>query len=372
MKIAFQSVFYPYRGGIAQFNSSLFRALEKKAEVRAFNFSLQYPALFFPGSSQYVAADDAVDAVPSLRILNSINPVSYLKTANEIKAYQPDFLLTAYWMPFFAPSQGMVCRLVKDSIKTISIINNITPHERRWGDDVLNRFFLKQQQAHVVMGNAIKDELTRYISDAKVLLHPHPIYRHFGQRVDKEIALKKLELPTNKKTILFFGLIRTYKGLDVLIKAFNELSDEYQLIIAGESYKDFSKYQQLIDKSPNKSRIFTFRRYIPDHEVPYFFSVAQVCVLPYKKATQSGVVAIAFHFDVPVIVTDEGNLKDIISPYGTGIVVDEPEPLKIAKSIQHFFALDSPQQYLENISSFKQKFTWDHMAKEIIQLYQKI
>ena len=370
MKIAYQSVFYPYRGGIAQFNASLFRALEKKAEVKAFNFSLQYPQFFFPGSSQYVSSEDDADAVPSIRMLNSINPVSYFKTAAAIKAYNPDLLISAYWMSLLAPAQGTVCRLVKKSIKTISVINNITPHERKWGDYYMNRYFLKQQQAHLVMGNAVKDELKEYITDAKYLLHPHPIYNHFGIKIPRETAFKKLGLPNNKKTILFFGLIREYKGLDVLIKAFSKLSDDYQLVIAGEAYENFKKYDDLIAESPNKDRIILYRRYIPDSEVASFFSVTDLCVLPYKSATQSGVVAVSFHFEVPVLVTDKGNLKDTIAPYNTGIVVDESDAVLLTKAINQFFDNGRMEEYKINIKVFKQKFTWDHMADKIIDLYK--
>ncbi|UZR94496.1 glycosyltransferase [Chondrinema litorale] len=372
MKIAYQSVFYPYRGGIAQFNASLFRALEKKAEIKAFNFSLQYPQILFPGTSQYVSESDIADNIPSERILNSINPLSYLKTAAAIRAYKPDILISAYWMSFLAPAQGTVARLVKKSAKTISVINNITPHERKLGDYLMNQYFLKQQQAHVVMGNAVKNELKEYIPDAKLMLHPHPIYNHFGGKIPKVDALKSLNLPTGKKTLLFFGLIREYKGLDVLLKAFNKLSDAYQLVIAGESYEDFSKYEELINNSPNRDRIFVFRRYIPDDEVASFFSASDLCVLPYKSATQSGVVAVAFHFDLPVLVTDKGNLKDTIEPYDTGIVIDEPDENMLSLAVNKYFEEAQENQFIENIKHFKKKFTWDHMAEELITFAKNI
>ncbi len=369
MRIAFQSVFYPYRGGIAQFNASLFRALENLAEVKAFNFSLQYPSLFFPGSSQYVATSDKADKIPSTRSLNSINPISYYNTAKEINRFSPDLLLTAYWLPFLAPAQGSVCKLLKKKTLNIALINNITPHEKKLSDYQLNKFFLEQQHGYVVMGNAIKNELLQYVSHAQYLQHPHPIYAHFGTKIDKQAARFQLKIDNDKKTLLFFGLIRPYKGLDLLIEAFSKLDDSYQLVIAGESYEDFNKYQQLIDVSPNRERIHIFDRYIPDGEVPLFFSAADLCVLPYKSATQSGVVAAAFHFDLPVVVTDKGNLKDIIEPYGTGLVSLTTSAHEIAKHIKDFFEKGQADLITEKIKKFKIKYTWSHLAKEIIDLH---
>ena len=369
MRIAFQSVFYPYRGGIAQFNASLFRALENFAEVKAFNFSLQYPSLFFPGSSQYVTASDDADKIPSVRKLNSINPISYYKTAKEINRFSPDLLLTAYWLPFMAPAQGSVCKLLKNKTVNIALINNITPHEKKLSDYQLNRYFLEQQHGYVVMGNAIKNELLQYVSQAQYLQHPHPIYAHFGNKMDLQNARFKLKIDGNKKTLLFFGLIRAYKGLDILIEAFGKLDQTYQLVIAGESYEDFKKYQLLIDALPNKNNIHIYNKYIPDNEVPHFFSAADLCVLPYKSATQSGVVAAAFHFDLPVIVTDKGNLKDIIEPYGTGLVSKSTSAIEIARTIKDFFEKEQAENIIENIKEFKSKYTWKHMAKEIIDLH---
>ena len=236
----------------------------------------------------------------------------------------------------------------------------------------MNQYFLKQQQAHVVMGNAVKNELKEYIPDAKIMLHPHPIYNHFGGKIPRVDALNSLNLPTDKKTLLFFGLIREYKGLDVLLKAFSKLSDAYQLVIAGESYEDFTKYEELINNSPNRDRIYVFRRYIPDDEVASFFSASDLCVLPYKSATQSGVVAVAFHFDLPVLVTDRGNLKDIIEPYDTGLVVNEPDENMLALAINKYFDEAQENRFIENIKHFKQKFTWDHMADELITFAKNI
>ena len=190
MRIAFQSVFYPYRGGIAQFNASLFRALESFSEIKAFNFSLQYPSLFFPGSSQFVNTGDQADPISSVRMLNSIDPISYYKTAKAIDSFEPDILLTAYWQPFLAPAQGTVCKKLKRKTVNISILNNITPHEKKWSDYWLNKYFLKQQHAHLVMGKAIKHELLEYLPNAKCTLHPHPIYAHFGEKKDKKFSLR--------------------------------------------------------------------------------------------------------------------------------------------------------------------------------------
>lgn len=305
MKIAFLSTFYPYRGGIAQFNASLFRALEKKHDVRAFNFSLQFPSLIFPGATQFVSEQDQADPIPSERCLNSINPLSYWATYRQIRKMQSDLLLLSYWLPLLAPAFGSVAWLLRrEGVRVVSVLNNLIPHEHRAGDALFNRFYLSQNDAYIVMGEAVRRDLLRLSPGALHELHPHPVYQHFTARPSKAEARAYLGIPTDRKVLLFFGLIRHYKGLDLLIRAFNRLPEGYSLLIAGESYEDFAEYQSLIDSGGKKAAVYLFNRYIPDSEVPYFFQAADVCVLPYRSATQSGVVAIACDFGLPVIVTD--------------------------------------------------------------------
>ena len=373
MKSVFLSVFYPYRGGISQYNSLLYDALKKRADIEAYNFKRQYPQILFPGSSQYVTENDNIIKTTSLRLLDSVNPFSYFKTVNKIAKTAPDMLLMGYWMPFLAPCLGFVAkRLRKKGVKVISVLHNVKPHEKRIGDQQLSRFFLKQNDAFVVMSKAVRDDLLSFIPDAKYILHPFPIYSQFGNAVDKIEARKKLNIPLEKKVLLFFGLIRDYKGLDLVIDAFDKLSDDYYLVIAGESYGKFDAYQQQIDSNKNKDRIMQHIKYIADDEVTEFISAADLNVLPYKTATQSAVVALAYQFDSPVLVTDVGGLKDMVEPYGTGVVVDGPDASLITNGITKFFDEDMQDDCKKNIGQFKENYSWDNLAKAVEDLYHTL
>lgn len=374
MKVAFLSTFYPYRGGIAQFNAQLFRHFEKTdAELKAWNFSLQYPSILFPGTSQYVNEKDKADPIPNQRTLNSINPFSYLSTAKQIKAYQPDLLIMRYWMPFFAPALGTVAKqLKKQGTKVIVIIDNLIPHEKRIGDEAMTQYLLKNADAFVVMSDIVEKDLKNVYPQANYIFHPHPIYDHFGEKPLPSVAKQQLQIDSDKKTLLYFGLIRKYKGLDLLIEAFDQLDDSYQLLIVGEPYEDFGFYQQLIDKNSNKERIHCATHYIDDKDVPQYFSASDVCVLPYRTATQSGVIAISYHFDIPVIVTDVGGLKNTVEPYNAGIVIERPEKELITEAIERYFQKGNPEMMEKSIVNFKTQYSWDSLVKKITELYKSL
>lgn len=367
MKIAILSPFYPYRGGISQFGASLYRAFEHTGhQVQAYTFTRQYPELLFPGSSQYVTDKDSADQVPALRVLDSMNPLSYWTAARKIGEFQPDILILKYWMPFFAPSLGTVARqLRKKGCYVLTVLDNITPHEQRIGDQQLNRYFLNSNDGFVAMSSAVEKDLKALRPDAPYFFHPHPLYSHFGDCMDTDEARAKLGIPAHKKVLLFFGLIREYKGLDILIDAFNQLNDGYYLLIAGEPYGDYSPLRNAIAAGDKESLVGQHIRYIPDEEVPLFFSAADVCVLPYRSATQSGVTAISYHFNVPVIATDVGGLREIIEPYRAGLVVPEPSPTLFASYIERFFEKDLTF-YQENIAQFKEEYSWEGLANKIL------
>ncbi len=373
MRIAILSCFYPYRGGIAQFNASLFNELSKQHNIKGFNFTRQYPNLLFPGKTQYVTKQDIAIQVPSHRVLDSINPISYLKSVREITEWKPDLLIMRYWNTFFAPSLGYVGRGVRKSgTKVISILDNVIPHERRFYDTPFTKYFLTSSDAYIVLSGAVGDELLHLKPDANFKIIPHPVYNHFGEKIPREEALKKLKLNTDKKNILFFGLIREYKGLDILTEAFNKLDDSYQLIIAGEPYGSFEKYEALINASPAKDRIKLFTRYISDAEVPVFFSAADVVVLPYRTATQSGISAVSHHFNVPMVTTNVGGLKEAIGETGTGVVVDEPEAEKVAEGIISFFEGGKREEYIKAIEKLKESLSWEQFAVKLIDFYNEI
>lgn len=374
MKIACLSAFYPLRGGIAQFSGALYRALQKNNDTKAYTFSRQYPNFLFPGSTQYVSNTDNADKINSIELLDSINPLSYVKTANTINQYAPDLLLTAFWMSFFGPSFGYISKKMSPHTKVISILHNAIPHEKKFIDKPFTNYFLKQNDGFVVMSDAVKNDLLK-LTDGKAqyIEAPHPIYSHFGTKQNKQEAKNSLGINPDKKTLLFFGIIREYKGLDLLIEAFNQLDNSYQLVIAGESYASFDKFQLQIDKLQFKENIFVFNHYISDDKVPSFFSAADVCILPYKTATQSGITSIAHHFDLPIIATDVGGLKETIIDKKSGLIVPQPIPSQIAENITYYFENSLQEKYSLFIQQeLKKTNSWDSFAKKIIDFYNEL
>ena len=373
MRIALLSTFYPFRGGIAQFGASLYRELEKKHEVAVFTFSRQYPNFLFPGDTQFVTENDNADAVSTIQLLDTINPLSYYKTAAEIRLYNPDLVITQFWMPFFAPSLGTVAKKIKKAgIPVISILHNIIPHEKRPGDNFWIKYFLKHHDGFVVLSKTVQLDLLKIIPHAKYVLKPHPIYEHFGESIDAEKSRKILGLPANKKLLLFFGFIRDYKGLDILIQSLPFLPDDYHLIIAGEVYGDFTKYQQLIDQYNLKNKISLFIKYINDGEVTNFFSAADVCVLPYKSATQSGITQIAFNFNLPVIATAVGGLSEMIEDGKTGLILDSQNPEILAEKINYYFDKKLKQSLSNNIKNKREEYSWFGFSQSVCDFFDTL
>jgi len=381
MKIAYLSTFYPFRGGIAQFNALLYRNFEKlNIPVSAYNFTIQYPEFLFPGQTQYSTSEDNADAIPSQRTISSINPISYLQTASKISKEEPNLLLMRYWLPFFAPALGTVAKkLKKKGTKSIVIVDNMIPHEKRFFDEAFTKYFLKNTDAYIVMSKSVEKELLERKPDAKYIFHPHPIYEHFGEKIERKEALEKLGLSEieDKKILLYFGFVRKYKGLDLLLEAFKNLEekDNYFLIIAGESYLSDSEnkaLQTILDNHPKKQNINTRLRYVSDQEVNLLFSAADANVLPYRHATQSGVSAIAFHFEVPSVVTDVGGLRNLIDPYNAGTIAESATPKAIQNAIEELFENKKNVDYGENLRVFKEKYSWENLATKILDLYQQI
>lgn len=364
MKIALLSSFYPLRGGISQFNASMLNELGKKHDVRAFNFKRQYPGILFPGKTQYVTPDDEAVPVESVSLLDTANPFTYGKTARAIREWKPDLLVMKYWMSWFAPSLGFVARHV--GCKSISVLDNVIPHEQRFFDKPLTKYFLGGVNGFITMSDSVTADLLALKPDAKHILLPHPLYSHFGEKLPREEAENLLGLEHGKKNLLFFGLIRSYKGLDILLEAFRELPEDYQLIVAGEPYGSFEKYQSIIDSIPGKDRIRVFPNYIKDSQVRKFFSAADVTVLPYRSATQSGISSVSYHFEVPMIVTDVGGLKSTIGDRGTGIVAPKADPVSIRAEILRYFSDDSiRERCIASIRSEKERLSWERFCSEL-------
>lgn len=372
MNIAYLSTFYPLRGGIAQFNASLLHALEDIGHtVTPFTFRRQYPQLLFPGKSQYVTPDDPTDPIQSIAVLDTINPVTYYTAASTIADTHPHLLLMKFWMPFFAPSLGTVARqLRKKGTRIISILDNVIPHEKRPGDMQLIRYFLRQNDGFIVMSDTVRKDLLSLYPAARHTFQQHPLYNHFGQKIDKNLARQQFNIPPDKKVLLFFGFIRSYKGLDILLRTLPLLPEDYIAVIAGETYGDFEKYRKIIHEESLQDRVQLHVRYISDAEVPAFFCASDLCVLPYRSATQSGIIPIAYHFDVPVVVTDVGSLREMVEPYGTGLIAHSLAPEDIAQVIQQYFQQQMQQVCVSSIRQYKEQHSWATLAQGIVNLYK--
>ncbi|PLW95474.1 MAG: glycosyl transferase [Marinilabiliales bacterium] len=372
MKIAYLSTFYPFRGGIAQFNALLTEALRAEGhEVKAFTFSRQYPKMLFPGKTQMVSENDDAIKIGAERILDTANPLNWGKTARTIRKFEPDLLIMKYWMSYFGPSLGSVAKRLKKDCKIITVLDNVIPHEKKFYDMPATRYFLKQNHAFISMSKSVEADLLSILPDVKSVFSPHPVYNHFGMRISKEEACRQLNIPSNKKTVLFFGFIRKYKGLDNLINSFSMLDDSYQLLIAGESYSDFDEYQRLIDGNSNEN-IHPHIRYIDDNEVPAFFSAAEVLVLPYKSATQSGISGIALHFRLPQIVSNVGGLVEYVEHEKTGLIIENLTPENLAEGLKRYFDNNLKEKFESNIEEISDKYSWETLARTIVELSESL
>lgn len=373
MKIAYLSTFYPFRGGIAQFNAALYRAFEQEHQIKAFTFTRQYPKLLFPGKTQHIEKGDNPDEIPSIAVLDTINPLSYYSAAKKILDFEPKLLITKFWMPFFAPSLGMLAKsLNKKGVKTICIVDNILPHEPKPFDRALVNFYANQQDGFIVMTEKVQLDLLKVKQNAKYSLFPHPIYDHFPKKIEKNLARKELGIADGKKVLLFFGFIRSYKGLDLLIETMKNLDESYHLIIAGEDYGTFKSISKQIKDYGLENRISQFVRYISDSEVPTIFSASDLLVLPYKSGTQSGIVGISYHYDLPVVATDVGGLKEMLLPYSTGLIVREPASDLLKVAIEEYFEKGLSEKFSKNIFNYKEKYNWKNLSYAIIELYNSI
>ena len=361
---------YPFRGGIAHFNNALAMAYSKlDFNVKIFSFSLQYPKFLFPGKSQYENGVAPL-GINIYSIINSINPFNWINIARKINNERPDYIIIRYWLPFMAPCLGTIARLVSKKIKIIAITDNIIPHEKRIGDHILTKYFLKSCDAFVTLSKSVLKDLSQFVdTDLKVFI-PHPIYDIFGDKISKKSALSNLGLADNKKYLLFFGFIRKYKGLDLLIKA---LSDsrlrklDVKLIIAGEFYDDQKEYLTLINKLDLRNQIIINSSFIPTEKVKDFFCASDLVAQTYRTATQSGVTQIAYHFERPMLVTDVGGLSEIVSNQKVGYVTAK-DPKAIADAINDFYINKKENEFVKNTIEEKKRFSWNNFVNEIENL----
>jgi glycosyltransferase involved in cell wall biosynthesis len=372
MKLFIISPFKPFRGGIAQFSDELFVRLKQTLFVVKINYKRLYPSFLFPGTSQFVDGynknskelNDGID---------SLNPFSTLKLLKKIKKdKEKKVILSVYWMSFFSPILSFIAYFTPRETKKVALIHNLISHESRFYESFLIKMFVKQQDAFVVLSEKVKNDVVKINSKAKVLTLFHPLYTHFGDKIEKGLAREKMNIPSDKKVLLFFGLVRDYKGVDVLLKSLAVLDESYVLIIAGECYGSFEKYQKLIEENHLSERIFHFDRFISDDEVPILFSLCDLCVLPYKTATQSGVTATALHFNIPIISTNVGGLSEYVLDGKTGFLVEPNNPNLFANAISVCFKENLLFDFETNINEFKTSLSWDTFREKIVSFLELV
>ena len=375
MKIIIIGSAYPYRGGLAAYNERLARELVSEGhDVTIITFSLQYPSFLFPGKTQYVEGEPPAD-LKIIRKINSINPFNWLAAARYIRKQKPDMLIFKYWLPFMAPCFGTIARIARSNkhTKVISIFDNVIPHEKRAGDKIFTKYFFGAIEGAIAMSEPTFNDIFLFKKDIPAKLNPHPVFDNFGQAIDRDEALKLLGLDSSFSYILFFGFIRKYKGLDLLIDAFANYklrSMNIKLIVAGEFYDDDAFYKTKVAAYGLENDIMFFDRFINDSEVSVFFSAADIVAQPYRSATQSGVTQVAYHFEKPIIVTDVGGLKEIVPDGKCGYVVN-PDPDSIYRAIFDFFVNNKKDEFVKNVKEEKKKYSWQTMTASLIDVYNK-
>ncbi len=367
---------HPLRGGLATFNERLIREYLKRGDdASIYTFSLQYPGFLFPGKTQY-STDPAPADIPIYIRINSINPFSWIKTGRELKKIKPDLVIIKYWMSYMAPCLGTIARIIKKNkhSKIISIIDNIIPHEKKPWDKLMAKFWVNSVDGFIVMSNSVLDDLNKILilkpTPKPTLYCAHPLYDTFGDPIEKEVAINKLNLDPTFHYILFFGFIRDYKGLDILLKAFTDprlRKFRLKLLVAGEFYCDPKPYYDIIEQNNLKDFVVLSNDFIPDNEVVNYFCASDLVVQTYKSATQSGVSQIAYYFNKPIITSDVGGLAESFPDGEVGYVV-KPDEKEIANALLRFYDNKKEEEFSKNAAIEKLKYSWENMADTIDKL----
>ena len=358
---------FPFRGGIANFNNALAKEYHNRGDqVIIYSFSLQYPSFLFPGTTQY----ESGEAPKNLKIktlINSINPFNWISVARKINNEHPDYVVIRYWLPFMAPCLGSIARLLSKKIKIIAITDNVIPHEKRIGDTFLTRYFVKSCDAFLSLSESVMDDLSIFTDSKYKKFIPHPIYDIFGDVIPKEKALESLGLTIKDKHLLFFGFVRKYKGLDLMLQAMSDsriINLGVKLIIAGEFYDDKVEYTDMISDLGIEKNIIMKSDFIPADKVKDYFCAADMITQTYRTATQSGVTQIAYSFNRPMLVTDVGGLAEIVPNNKVGYVTSQ-DPTEIANAIIDFYKSNRENLFSDNTRLEKKRFSWKFFVEGI-------
>lgn len=377
MKIIIVGTAYPYRGGLAAFNGRLAQEFVKEGhEVEIYTFTVQYPSFLFPGKTQY-STDKAPENLKITRKINSVNPANWIRVGNEIREKNPDLVIFCYWISFMAPCFGTIAGRIRKNknITCIGLIHNMIPHETNILDKLLPGYFVKSMQGFITLSQSVILDIDKFDRKNKPKsFSPHPIYDHYGKKLSRQEALKELALDDSFRYVLFFGFIRAYKGLDLLLEAFGEnkiKERNIKLLVAGEFYENEEFYKDKIRQLGIGDKVMLYSDFIPDDRVNLFFSAADIIAQPYKTATQSGVTQIAYHFEKPMLVTNVGGLPEIVPHQKVGYVV-EPDPSEIASALADFYDMERDKEFVSNILVEKEKYSWSTMVNAILSLKERI
>jgi len=364
---------FAYRGGIANFNNSL--AVEYKsqgADVKIYSFSLQYPSFLFPGKTQYEEGEGPKD-IEIIPIVNSINPFNWFKVASRIKKENPDYVIIRYWLPFMAPCLGTIAKLIRKTTKVFAITDNVIPHEKRIGDSLLTKYFVKSSDAFLTLSSSVLDDLKQFTDTKEKIFIPHPIYDSFGDIVEKSTAKEKLGLDENGKYLLFFGFVRKYKGLDIMLEVMADKRIQdigVKLIVAGEFYDNKEEYIAQINSLNILDYVILRTDFILEDQVKDYFCASDMITQTYRTATQSGVTQIAYHFEKPMLVTNVGGLAEIVPHNKVGYVCDI-DTKQIADYIVEFYTGNKEKEFSDNTKEEKKRFTWKVLVEGIDNLIKK-
>ena len=361
---------FPFRGGIANFNNALAQTFyDRGTDVTLFSFTLQYPSFLFPGTTQYEKGSPPKD-LKIRTIINSVNPFNWIRVARIINKENPDYVIIRYWLPFMAPCLGTIARLLNKKIKILAITDNVIPHEKRMGDKMFTKYFVKACDAFLALSSSVLYDLSKFTKTTAKKYIPHPIYNIFGNKISKQDALSNLGLNPEDKHLLFFGFVRKYKGLDLML---NAMADErirelgVKLIIAGEFYDNKSEYTDLIDVLCIKNQVILNSDFIPAEKVKDYFCASDMITQTYRTATQSGVTQIAYHFERPMLVTNVGGLSEIVPNNKVGYVTSQ-DPIEIADAIFDFYSNNKEKEFTDNTAIEKKRFSWDCFVDGIEEL----
>lgn len=367
---------FPYRGGNSLYVSFVYETLSKDFDVKIFNYKLLYPSFLFPGKTQFDVSKK-INPVPSERIVNSLNPFNWIKVAAKINSQKPDLIIIDWWHPYFALCHFFISSLINKKLKEkiLFITENYISHEGHFIDRVLTRLGLYNAKFFIALSQKVEEELKKNFPEKKIFRSELPIYDHLTDNVEDISNLKtNFEINDDEKVILFFGYVRKYKGLDILIEALNllkNIDNKIKLLVAGEFYDDKNLYIDLINKYNLSDSVIIRDEYIPNEKVKEYFLVSDVVVLPYRSATQSGILNLAYGFRKPVIVTKVGGLAEFVINESTGLIVEEPKAELIAESIIKFFQTQNRIDYIKNISEFVKSNRFNNLNEIIHKVLEE-